>query len=101
MTDLITRLQDWYISNCDGDWEHDYGIQLQTLDNPGWLVRIDLTGTEKEDLIINKEYQNEAIEDDWYYIVTKGKTLELACGPSNLAFVLKFFLDDIVGNHQE
>ena len=38
-------LQVWYHANCNGDWEHSYGIELQTLDNPGWLLKIDLVDT--------------------------------------------------------
>lgn len=43
--DVFTWLQDWYIQNCDGDWEHCYGIKIETLDNPGWCIDIDLIGT--------------------------------------------------------
>ena len=41
----IERLQAWYAGECDGDWEHSYGVKIGPLDNPGWLVQIDLTGT--------------------------------------------------------
>ena len=41
----ILGVQKWYSSQCDGDWEHRYGISIETLDNPGWLVKIDLTET--------------------------------------------------------
>ncbi len=37
------------MAQCDGEWEHDYGIKIETLDNPGWLVSIDLLGTDLED----------------------------------------------------
>ena len=47
---LIKRMQDWYLQMCDGDWEHSYGVEIKTLDNPGWNVEIDLTGTLFEDL---------------------------------------------------
>jgi hypothetical protein len=40
-------LQMWYLSNCDGTWEHQYGIKISTLDNPGWAVEIDLVGVER------------------------------------------------------
>lgn len=40
-------LQAWYSSNCNGTWEHEYGIEISTLDNPGWTVTIDLVGVEK------------------------------------------------------
>ena len=30
LMDPLKRLQDWYISQCDGDWEHTYGISIAT-----------------------------------------------------------------------
>ena len=42
--DLLARLQSWYLTNCDGVWEHRNGIHIETLDNPGWLVKIKLGG---------------------------------------------------------
>jgi Immunity protein 53 len=41
----LTWLQAWYAARCDGDWEHGYGVAIQTLDNPGWSLRINLEGT--------------------------------------------------------
>jgi hypothetical protein len=43
--DALRRLQDWYLANCNGDWEHSYGIEIGTLDNPGWSLKVDLAGT--------------------------------------------------------
>jgi hypothetical protein len=44
----IEWLQSWYMRQCDGEWEHEHGVSIQTLDNPGWMLRIDLTGTSLE-----------------------------------------------------
>jgi hypothetical protein len=41
----LDRLARWYHCQCDGQWEHHQGVQIQSLDNPGWLVKINLTGT--------------------------------------------------------
>lgn len=41
----LSQLQRWYSSQCDGDWEHQLGVEIGTLDNPGWMVKIDLTNT--------------------------------------------------------
>lgn len=41
----LTRLQAWYSSQCDGEWEHTSGVSIQSCDNPGWWVKINLTGT--------------------------------------------------------
>lgn len=38
--DIIKWLQEWHKSNCDGYWEYLFGVQITTLDNPGWLIEI-------------------------------------------------------------
>ncbi len=50
----IDRLQNWYSSQCDGYWEHSYGIKIETLDNPGWACFIDLLGTNMESFSFEK-----------------------------------------------
>jgi len=52
--DMIAWLIEWYKGNCDGDWEHCYGIKIGTLDNPGWSVDMDLVDTYLEDVQFNK-----------------------------------------------
>ena len=41
---ILLRLQRWYVSRCDGEWEHGMGVRIETLDNPGWQVVIDSGG---------------------------------------------------------
>ncbi len=41
----LARLQAWYSRQCNGEWEHSSGISIQSCDNPGWWIRIDLAGT--------------------------------------------------------
>lgn len=43
MNELIW-LQNWFAVQCDGVWEHAHGIKIDTLDNPGWTVHVDLEG---------------------------------------------------------
>lgn len=45
---MLQWIQEWYKSNCDGYWEHMYGVKIDTLDNPGWIVHIDLIDTPLE-----------------------------------------------------
>lgn len=45
MSDALLGLQQWYESQCNGDWEHQYGISIESQDNPGWRVEIDLKET--------------------------------------------------------
>jgi hypothetical protein len=46
MSDDLSWLQRWYSAHCDGEWEHGFGVTIETLDNPGWSVKIDVEGTE-------------------------------------------------------
>lgn len=47
MNELV-QTQDRYLSQCNGDWEHQCGLKIRTLDNPGWSIEIDLAETELE-----------------------------------------------------
>jgi hypothetical protein len=46
--DSIAGLQAWYESQCNGTWEHKYGVSIESADNPGWIVKIDTIGTSLE-----------------------------------------------------
>jgi hypothetical protein len=52
--DPLSLLQNWYSTQCDGDWEHQYGVSLDTLDNPGWRLKIDLCGTAAKDRTLDR-----------------------------------------------
>jgi hypothetical protein len=45
---VLTSLIQWYAAQCNGEWEHRYGISIESCDNPGWWVKIDLAGTSLE-----------------------------------------------------
>ena len=47
-TDTLTRLADWFTHQCSDQWQHYHIIHIETCDNPGWSVRIDLTDTALE-----------------------------------------------------
>jgi hypothetical protein len=41
----VEFLQAWYQAQSNGHWEQSQGVTIESLDNPGWLVTIDLYGT--------------------------------------------------------
>lgn len=45
MDSTLARLALWHASQCNGEREHHQGITITTTDNPGWWVKVDLTGT--------------------------------------------------------
>jgi len=84
-------LQSWYDQQCDGDWEHEFGIKIDTLDNPGWSVSIDLLGTNLE----NKKFTkvNQLItENDWIQCNVENYKFHGAGGPQNLMDIINVFL---------
>jgi len=88
----LERLQAWYLSQCDGDWEHSYGVKVETLDNPGWSVEIDLNETELEGCAFEK-IQIERSENDWLFGMRQEMKFRIACGPKNLEEALAIFCD--------
>jgi len=88
---LIKEIENWYLSQCDGDWEHDKGIELTTLDNPGWRLRINLIGTNLESQSFER-LENERDKNDWLHCWKIDGFFEAACGPKNLEEVLGIFI---------
>jgi hypothetical protein len=62
--DELEWLQEWYRGNCDGLWEHGSGIAIETLDNPGWRVDINLRDTRFSGLQ-HEKLKIEKAENDW------------------------------------
>ncbi|MEU0544681.1 immunity 53 family protein [Nocardia sp. NPDC005978] len=87
---VLDWLQSWYAAQCDGDWEHGWGVRIETLDNPGWLVEINLEQTDLEDQKYPRQ-QIDRSEHDWVHAWTAGQTFRLACGPRNLTEALALF----------
>ena len=89
----LERLMRWYGAQTDGDWEHSYGVHIETLDNPGWHVRIDLTATVLEDAPFSEVQDAYNHETDWLMCRRIGSEFDAACGAHRLSDVLEIFLD--------
>src|ERR1700759_4998673 len=64
MSEDLRWLEHWYLGHCDGKWEHGFGLEIQTLDNPGWHVIIALEGTELTSAVF-EPIRRESSETDW------------------------------------
>ncbi len=57
---MIEGLIKWYRANCDGDWEHQLGFTIETTDNPGISLTVDIGKNPElnpaEDRIIQTEF---------------------------------------------
>ena len=87
--DKLLWLQDWYSSRCNGDWEHQQGISIQTLDNPGWDVKIALIGTEQEDIPF-QAFERDG-DEDWVICKVKDNQFVGIGGKKNLDEILQIF----------
>jgi hypothetical protein len=88
----LDQLSNWYLERCNGSWEHISGIEINTLDNPGWTVEIDLTGTELE----NKSFLKIQLlgEDrDWLVCEVLNEKYSASCGPAMLSIAIGVFLE--------
>lgn len=91
-TNPLSNLAAWYESYCDGDWEHAQRIKIQTIDNPGFFVEINLIGTELEKI----DYAATELENgsDW---IDAYKSEDIkwvaACSPNMLNKVISLFLE--------
>ncbi len=63
--DALSILEKWYSAQSNGDWEHQYAVHIDTLDNPGWVLEIDLAGTDAEDCFL-KRVVIQRSETDWF-----------------------------------
>jgi hypothetical protein len=62
--DIFDWLQKWVGSQIDGNWEHETGIKIVMVDNPGWELSVDLVNYENN--LADIQYiQNEINLNDW------------------------------------
>jgi hypothetical protein len=90
---LIKWIQQWYISQCDGDWEYEFGVKIQTLDNPGWNIKIDIVNLEFNKNIAWKIIENS--NNDWFGYKIHDNYFEASGDYHKLEFILQLFKDFI------
>lgn len=88
---MISALERWYANQCNGDWEHSYGVRIDTLDNPGWTIEIDLRDTKGQGSVLKRE-TIERNENDWIQYWVEKDQFHIACGPLNLTEALDKFI---------
>jgi hypothetical protein len=86
----LRDLQEWDAAQCDGDWEHMFGVRIASLDNPGWLLEIDLGGTGLESRPFGTVIDGEARR--WVHMQVSKGVWKGACHPLGLDQVIDSFL---------
>lgn len=95
--DAIVLMQQWYSAQCNGDWEHSYGIKIDTLDNPGWILTIDLAETPLSGYSMQRDRVVRS-ELDWAQHEVVGDKFIACGGPFNLEELIRRFLV-VAGQH--
>ncbi|OYY64615.1 immunity 53 family protein [Sphingomonas sp. 28-62-11] len=97
--DNLNWLTSWYLAECNDDWEHSYGVKIDTLDNPGWTVAIDLQETNLEGRAFESVTVGEPADDldewkrlgSWWVADVNDNVFKAACGPLDLGSVIGVF----------
>ena len=96
--DNLDWLTNWYACECNNDWEHSYGVKIDTLDNPGWTIVIDLKETSLEGRSFEAKHGGVASDLDewrergsWWTAAADGIHFKAACGPTDLSAVIGLF----------
>jgi hypothetical protein len=87
----IFRLCAWYEAQCVNDWQEEFGIKIDTIDNPGWSLKIDLHKTN----LLEKNFDELKIDKsdlDWILARKKNSVFEAFGGPQNLEEMIGVFL---------
>lgn len=92
-----TRRKSDYKEQCNGDWEHSYGISITTLDNPGWYVESDLVETDWSH-VTKPLVREERTNSDWVQSEVGNGKFVGSGAIANLSEILQIFLQ-IVGHN--
>ncbi len=87
-------LTEWFDSQCNGDWEHCYGIDIRNDSGSTWSLEIDIAYTELDNQLFDS-FDIKRSEKDWASCLIKpanmGNVLYCYGGLSNLPEMLRIF----------
>ncbi len=98
--DNITWLMNWYLAECNTEWEQYYGVTIDTLDNPGWSLTVDLEYTSLEGKPFQPVFDNVAENDaeqgldgdtPWMVAKVEGTKFKAYGGPRDLSRLIGAF----------
>lgn len=90
MTDPLQFLQAWYRARSNGHWERCYGITIESLTIPGWLVAIDLEETPLDNLAM-QPIRREVSPNDWLVCEVDHNQFRGQGDPEKLGPIIQIF----------
>jgi hypothetical protein len=85
----LNWMQHWYQQHCDGKWEHQHGIKIDTLDNPGWHIEID--GLIASVPLSPKQHTEQDSETSWIKCSLENGKFQGYGDPQSLEKILRVF----------
>jgi hypothetical protein len=92
LNDPLERLERWYAAQCNGDWEHTYGLSIETVDNPGWSFKVELTDTYLSDRTFEEVHENHGNDQREFLCRVKDRVFIGQSPPNRLRDVISIFL---------
>jgi hypothetical protein len=89
--DTVSRLCAWFERQSVNEWHEDHGVKIDTLDNPGWSMKVDLKGTSLQKKVF-QEFRIERSDRDWVFARKNAEVFEVFGGPRNLNEMIEKFL---------
>lgn len=87
---MINWSQTWFNSHCDSNWEHGSGVKIETINNPGWSVQIDMNGTNI--LLHKQDWELFELSDVSWVEYKVGNNIYFASGdPLQLELLIRVF----------
>jgi hypothetical protein len=93
----LSSLIAWYKDQCDGTWEHRFGIKLETLDNPGWILKIDLVHTDLQGRVMGELNEGlnprtkHPVSPHWIHCFVRENQFIGACDPDQVGRLFVVF----------
>ena len=93
----LARLEAWFTRLCDGAWEHSWGVHIESCDNPGWWVKINLQNTPLQaraftEIAESVDAERFALGPRWLSCHVEGDTWHGAGDETKLERILEVFL---------
>jgi hypothetical protein len=88
----VSRLEAWFASECNGDWEHTYGIKLETVDNPVWMFTVEIEDTPLSGRPFTTIAER-ASDSDWLHCAVTDNVFRGSGGIGSLERILMIFLE--------
>jgi hypothetical protein len=86
------QLASWFQSQCQNGWEEFNGVSIESRDDPGWMVSIDLADTSLAGKAF-KPVKERRSEEDWIECSVAKDRFVGKGGAGNLDELITVFLD--------